>query len=98
MTDIEFHLDTRHPYCDRCGAKCDFLPVLHKYSPLTGKALYKIRLRCPNKTWFLDKHKDKVAEYVIRNPGLPVGWRITSGLEVYTAKEVQERFGEEPGD
>ena len=83
---FEVWRDTDNPYCEVCGARCEVIPVLNGYAPSNGEALYHVRLRCPNKTWCFNKHRDEVAKYLYMLPDHFIGDK-----ELYTKDQLDAK-------
>ncbi len=77
---VRWPQDTDRPYCRVCGEVCDFVPVFVRYSEMTGESLYNLRMRCPNKRWFLDRHKS----ILVSDP------MYRGALVVFTEKQLRE--------
>jgi hypothetical protein len=68
-------------YCPKCGVPCQLIIIPGDYDTKTGERRYKLRMRCPNKRWFLDRHMSKM-------DGNLSPWGYCE--HVYTAEDLEE--------
>ncbi len=78
---VRWPQDTDRPYCRVCGEVCDFIPIFVRYSEHTGESLYRLRMRCPNKRWFLDRHKSILVR----------AYLSSDVMALYTEKQLHEK-------